>query len=67
MKITRRFVNSKRHTVAYLVSGNRRNVAESTRLASQGKISGVRVVGDHIQASIGLRPLAQLPTTVVGT
>ncbi len=65
MRITRRFVDSKRHTVAYLVNGKRQNVAESTRLASKGQISGVRVVGNHIQAAIGRRPLAKLPTTVV--
>lgn len=65
MKITRRFVNTKRHTVGYFVGGQRRTVAQTTKLASQGLISNARVVGKHVQAAVGATPLYDLPSKVV--
>lgn len=65
MRITKRVMNTKRHTVGYMINGQFRNVAEATKLASKGTISGVRVVGNHIQSAQGRRRLSDLPTTVV--
>lgn len=64
LKISRRLVDRKRHTRAYIVGGKRMTVAQATKLASQGKISGVRVVGNHIQSETGRKCLSTLPTTV---
>ena len=62
--ITRRILNSKRHTVAYIVGGQRLTVEQVRAAAAAGRVAAVRVVGDHIQAAIGARPLYALPTTV---
>lgn len=64
-RLYRRIVNTKRHTVGYLaVGGKFLSVKQARQAASYGKISGVRVVGNHIQAAIGARPLYSLPETV---
>ena len=65
MKITRRFVDSKRHTVGYFVGGQRRSVKEVTKLARQGRIRNARIVGNHVQAAIGAQPFYSLPETIV--
>lgn len=64
LRITRRFVNTKRHTVGYMVGGQRKTVLQTTKLARQGRIRNVRVVGRHVQANVGAKPLSSLPTTV---
>lgn len=63
-RITRRVVNSKRHTTHYVISGRRISVGYAVRMARQGRLAGVRVVGNHIQAAPGCRPLNLLPTTI---
>ena len=64
-KITKRVVDVKRHTKGYVDSnGKFMSVRRARQLASWGKISGVRVVGNHIQAATGRKPLSSLPTTV---
>ena len=64
MRVTRRIVNSKRHTQGYMIGGRFYSVADSTNLAARGRVSGVRVVGNHIQAESGRKRLSDLPTTV---
>lgn len=64
LKISRRIVNTKRHTTGYVISGQTYSVAAARRLVEQGQISGVRVVGRHIQSEPGRRRLAELPATV---
>jgi len=43
MRITKRGINSKRHTVGYLVGGKWRTRNETVRLAQQGRVHGVVV------------------------
>lgn len=63
-RITRRIVNSKRHTTHYVVGGNKVSVIEARRMAEKGLLAGVRVVGNHIQAKPGATPLSSLPTKI---
>lgn len=63
-RVTRRVVDVKRHTTGYIVGGEFMTVAKARIEAERGKIAGVRVVGRHIQAAIGRKPLSNLPTTV---
>lgn len=65
MKITRRYVDSKRHTVGYFVGGQRRTVKEVAQLTRQGRIRNARIVGKHVQAAIGEQPFYALPQTIV--
>jgi hypothetical protein len=64
VSITKRFVNTKRHTIAYVVGGKRLSVRKTAELAGQGRISGVRRVGNHVQSQANRRSLTNLPTTV---
>ncbi len=64
MRVTRRVVNSKRHTQGYMIGGQFYTVPDSTNLVARGRVSGVRVVGNHIQAESGRKRLSDLPTTV---
>lgn len=64
LRITKRVVSTKRHTQGYMIDGKFVSTAEARRLASQGRISGVRVVGRHIQSQQGRRRLSDLPTEV---
>ena len=70
MKIVKRMVNTKRHTIGYLVGGKWRSRAEVTRLASRGKIDGVTVrTGSNDEQHIASLPysdetLYDLPYTV---
>lgn len=65
LRITKRIVSTKRHTQGYVVGGRFVSIAEARKLASQGRINGVRVVGDHIQSINGSkRRLADLPTEI---
>ena len=63
-RISRRILNSKRHTTHYVIGGKEVPVEKARQMASKGLLAGVRVVGDHIQAKIGCTPLYKLPTTV---
>lgn len=64
LKITRRLVNSKRHTTGYVIGGKKTTVPAARQLALQGRLSNVRVVGRHIQGVPG-NSLATLPVTIV--
>lgn len=64
MQITKRVVDVKRHTIGYMINGQFYNVNQSRVLAGQGRISGVRVVGQHIQAENGRRRLGTLPMEI---
>jgi len=60
-RITRRVVNTKRHTTGYVVGGEVYSVAQTRNMASRGDIAGVRVVGRHIQSVPGRKRLSDLP------
>lgn len=70
LKVSRRIVNTKRHTVGYVVGGKTYDLRKKAQRASllelgrSNRISGVRVVGQHLQAVPGRRRLAELPTKV---
>lgn len=64
MRITKRLVNTKRHTVGYVINGKKYTVAKARHFATQGRIHGVRVVGNHIQSIPGRRKLTRLATAV---
>lgn len=64
--IIKRVVNSKRHTVGFVLSGNRRVTrSEAVRMAKASRIRGVRVVsgsqGSYLQSTTS-RNLYDLPT-----
>jgi hypothetical protein len=67
MKISRRIVDAKRHTVGYVVGGRRYNLDKADdrnrllSLAREGRISGACAVGNHIQAQPGCAKLSTLP------
>lgn len=64
LKITRRITNTKRHTTGYVVGGQNRTVAQTRKMAERGEVSGVRVVGRHIQSVSGRKNLLDLPSTM---
>lgn len=64
MRISKRVVNSKRHTTGYIIAGQFHSVAQTKNLASKGAIAGVRVVGNHIQAVNGRKRLSDLPMEI---
>jgi hypothetical protein len=56
LSIQKRVINSKGHTVGFLLSGNRRvSRAEAVKLANRSRIAGVRVVsssqGTYLQST----------------
>jgi hypothetical protein len=64
--IRKRVINSKRHTVGFVLTGNKRvSRAEAVRMARQSMIGGVRVVrssqGTYLQSTTD-RNLYDLPT-----
>lgn len=65
MKITRRYVNVKRHTVGYFVGGKRRTVSEVNRMARRGLIQNARAVANHVQGVSGQPALYDLPEVIV--
>lgn len=68
LKITHRVVNVKRHTLGYVINNRRYTVNEARRLATNGLLNGVQVVGGHIQAIPGRRnPLSSLPVQLVSS
>ena len=67
MRINRRIVNVKRHTVGYVLSGGRQVTRkEAIGLAKTGALAGVRIVngpkGKYLQ-STGKRNIHELPET----
>ena len=70
LKVSRRIVNTKRHTIGYIVGGKTYDLRKKNQRASllelgrSNRISGVRVVGKHLQAVPGRRRLASLPMRV---
>lgn len=63
-RLSKRVVSTKRHTLGYMAGGKFFSVKQAKIEAAAGNIAGVRVVGDHIQAAIGHRPLYMLPEVV---
>lgn len=66
LRITKRVINSKRHTVGFVLNGNRRvSRAEAVRMAQRSMLGGVRVVsssqGTYLQSTTS-RNLYELPT-----
>ena len=64
MMVTSRIVNARRHTTGYVAGGKKYTVAQIRKLAKSGRVRGVQVVGDHIQALPGQKRLTDLPTTI---
>lgn len=64
MKITQRVVDARRHTQGYVAGGKQYTVAQMRQMTTSGKIAGVQVVGNHIQASPGSPPLSTLPVKI---
>lgn len=65
MKITSRVVDVRRHTVGYVAGGKKYSVGQIRNMAAKGRIKGVQVVGNHVQAVPGQKRLTDLPTKVV--
>jgi hypothetical protein len=47
-----------------VINGRAYSVQEATKLARNGRVAGVRVVGNHIQADKGRRRLIDLPQQI---
>jgi len=70
MRIYRRIVSPKRHTIGYMVSGHGRVTRnQAVKMANKGDLSGVRVTngaeGRYIVSTTS-RSLYDLPITVEG-
>jgi hypothetical protein len=50
--------------MGYVMNGRVYSVEQATRLARNGQVAGVRVVGNHIQADTGRRRLTDLPIQI---
>ena len=64
LTISKRIVNTKRHTVGYVINGKEYTVRKAAQLAGQGRIRGARRVGNHIQATTNKKRLSSLRTVV---
>lgn len=64
LRVTKRVVNTKRHTIGYVAKKKFYTTSQITRMAKRGQVAGVRVVGNHIQAPPGARRLIDLPVEV---
>ncbi len=65
VKITSRIVDVRRHTTGYVAGGKKYSVSQICNMASKGRIKGVQVVGNHVQAVPGQKRLTDLPTKVM--
>lgn len=65
MKITSRIVDVRRHTTGYVAGGKKYSVSQIRNMATKGRIKGVQVVGNHVQAVPGNKRLTDLPTKVI--
>ena len=65
VRLTKRITNQKRHTISYVDSAGRKYTPrQAAQMARQGRIAGVRAVGNHIQSEPGRKKLADLPFSV---
>jgi hypothetical protein len=65
LRLTKRVVNTKRHTIGYKAAKEFYSTSQITRMAKKGEVAGVRVVGNHIQTPPGARRrLVDLPTEI---
>ena len=64
LRITKRQVDTKRHTKKYKIGGEWVTRYSAVQMARRGEISGVQVVGRHLQAIPGRQRLADLPFEV---
>lgn len=67
-RINRRILNTKRHTVGYVITGGERVTRDqAVKLANSGRLSGVRVIKglttSYLQ-STGKRSLQELPVVI---
>lgn len=67
-RINRRVLNKKRHTIGYVITGNKRVTRnQAVTLAKRGQLSGVRVVNgrtsNYLQSTTS-RSLQDLPVTM---
>jgi len=65
MKITSRIVDVRRHTTGYVAGGKKYSVSQIRNMAAKGRVKGVQVVGNHVQAVPGRKRLTDLPTKVM--
>ncbi|MHA2279479.1 MAG: hypothetical protein ACXAC5_01120 [Promethearchaeota archaeon] len=65
MKVTSRIVDVRRHTKGYVAGGKNYTIPQMCRLAMSGRVRGVQVVGDHIQALPGQKRLTDLPMKIM--
>lgn len=63
-RISKRVVSKKRHTVGYMIGDKQVSVAQARNLAQRGNLSGVQVVGRHIQSVPGKTRLTDLPIVI---
>jgi len=64
-RITKRIVDARRHTTGYVIEGKEVSVSQARSMAAAGRLRGVQVVGEHIQAVPGRRRrLSTLPTMI---
>ena len=63
-KISKRVVSTKRHTVGYMIGDKQVSVAQARQLAQRGSLSGVQVIGQHIQSVPGKTRLTDLPIVI---
>ena len=65
-RITHRLVSVKRHTLGFRVDGKDCNRAATVKMAKQGKLNNIHVVGNHIQAlPIRKQKLLDLPQVIM--
>ena len=48
-RVTHRIVSTKRHTLGFIIDGKNCRRSTAVKLARQGKLNGIHVVGEHIQ------------------
>lgn len=66
-RINRRVLNTKRHTIGYVITGNKQVTrSQAVTLAKRGQLSGVRIVNgktSYLQSTTS-RSLQDLPVTM---
>lgn len=65
MTVTSRIVDVRRHTTGYMAGGRKYTVDQIRNMAAKGRVKGVQVVGNHIQALPGKKRLIDLPTKIM--
>jgi len=66
MRVTKRIVNTKRHTKGYVIDGRDLPTKVALELAEEGRLNGIVRVGNHLQAAPGSRRrrLLDLPVRI---